>query len=337
MSSHTIDISGSEPVTCRGDQIILDACVDAGLPMPYNCRSGECGECIATLTAGEVEELPGADPAVFTDLDRDAGRILTCMCFPRSDLTLDVTLRDGVAAPKVERVNALVERIDWPAPDIAEVELTTPWPIDYRAGQYFDWVVPGIAPNRSFSAANRPGGDSIVFHVRIYPGGAVSSFVKEHLCVSGVIELQGPYGHFGLSANDFRPAILVAGGTGMAPIRALLEDAFHRGDGRAMRYFYGARTQNDLYGVAELAGWSDSHDNFSFTPALSHEPADSGWDGARGLVTEVLQAEMGDAFGAEAYLSGPPPMIDAAIPVLLAAGVDAHDIHYDKFTPARIL
>ena len=334
MAEHQISVTGSEQVTCRDDQTILDACIAAGLPMPYNCRSGECGECIATVRAGEVEELPGADPAVFTDLDRAEGRILACMCFPRTDVEIAVTLRDGVAAPKIERVNAAVERIHWHAPNIAEIEVATPWPIDFRAGQYFNWKIPGIEPDRSFSAANRPGTETIVFHVRIYPGGAVSGFVKDRLGAGDVIALEGPYGHFRLSENDFRPAILVAGGTGMAPIRAVLDDAFARGDGRPMKFFYGARAQADLYCLGDMAKWMGARDGFSFTPVLSDEPADSDWDGARGLVTEVLEIQMGDAFGAEAYLCGPPPMIDAAIPVLLAAGIDEHDICYDKFTPA---
>ncbi len=336
MTIHQIRIAGSDAlIDCAADRNILDACIGAGLPMPYNCRSGECGECIATVKAGQVEELPGADPAVFTDLDRAEGRILTCMCFPRSNLEIAVALRDGVAAPKIERVNAAVERIHWHGPDIAEIEVSTPWPLDYRAGQYFDWKIPGIEPDRSFSAANRPGSETIVFHVRIYPGGAASTYVKDRLSSGGVIEIEGPYGHFGLTENDWRPAFLIAGGTGMAPIRALLDDAFARGDSRQLRYFYGARSQSDLYCLEDMAGWASAHGNFSFTPALSDEPERSSWGGARGLITEVLEAEMGDAFGAEAYLCGPPPMIDAAIPILLAAGLDEHDIYYDKFTPAR--
>lgn len=332
--SHTVKFAGSEmEVACAADQTILDACIAAGLPMPYNCRSGECGECIAQVREGETEEMPGADPAVFTDLDRADGRILTCMCFPRSDVALDIALRDGVAAPKIERVYAMVERIDWRGPNIAEIEVATPWALDFRAGQYFDWLIPGIAPDRSFSAANRPGSETIVFHVRLYPGGAVSSFVKERLGLGDVIEIEGPYGHFGLSENDWRPAIFVAGGTGMAPIRSVLDHAVAHGDRRPMRYFYGARTQTDLYCLDDMAGWAG--DTFSFIPALSDEPAGSGWSGARGLVTEVLEREIGDAFGAEAYLCGPPAMIDAAIPILRAAGLDAHDIFYDKFTPAR--
>jgi CDP-4-dehydro-6-deoxyglucose reductase, E3 len=336
MSDFAIEILGAEaPVSAAGGETILDACLKAGLAMPYNCRSGECGECIAALEAGEVEEMPGADPAVFTDGDRRRGRILTCMCFPRSDLRLALALRDGVAAPRVQRVHAMVEAVDWHGPNIAEVALTTPGALDYRAGQYFEWVLPGVTPDRSFSAANRPGGDVIRFHVRIYPGGAAGRFIKEEMVVGGIVELVGPYGHFGLTENDHRPAICVAGGTGMAPIRAVLDDAFARGDRRPIRYIYGARSQADLYVLEDMADWAAANPQFSFTPVLSEEPEGSGWAGARGLVTQTLAAEIGDAFGAEAFLCGPPAMIDAAIEILLAAGLDDADIHYDKFTQAR--
>lgn len=338
--SHQIRLSGTDgAVGCAADRTILDACLEAGLQMPYNCRSGECAECVATVVRGEVEELPGADPAVFTDRDREAGRILTCMCFPRSDLELETVLRDGIAAPKIERVHCMVERLEWHGPNIAGIELQAPWPIAYRPGQYFDWQIDGIEPDRSFSVANAPGpsgaGENLGFHVRYYPGGKVSEHVKAHLGVGHSIEIEGPYGHFGLTDNDWRPALMIAGGTGMAPMRAVLEAAIASSDPRPMRYFYGTRTQEDLYCQADMAAWSGRKDNFAFIPALSHEPAESGWAGARGLVTDVLAEQIGDAFGAEAYLCGPPPMIDAAIRVLLDAGLAEEDIRYDKFTPAR--
>lgn len=336
MSDFAIELAGAETrVAADAGETLLDACLRAGLAMPYNCRSGECGECIAVLEEGEVEEMPGADPAVFTDVDRRHGRILTCMCFPRSDLRLALALRDGIAAPRIRRVHAMVEAVDWHGPNIAEVAITTPGALDYRAGQYFEWVLPGIAPDRNFSVANRPGGDVIRFHVRIYPDGAVGRFIREHMVVGGVIELVGPYGHFGFSENDHRPAICVAGGTGMAPIRAVLDEAFARGDRRPIRYFYGTRSQADLYALDDMAAWQAAHPQFSFTPVLSDEPAGSDWQGARGLVTEILAAALGDAFGAEAYLCGPPAMIDAAIEILLAGGLDETDIYYDKFTPTR--
>lgn len=333
MAEFSITITGhGETLMGAADCSILDTCLSAGLPMPYKCRSGECGECVAALSDGEVFEIPGADPAVFTGADRAAGKILTCICFPRSDLAIDVALRDGIASPLIETVAARVERIERRCADIVEVTLRADAPIDYRAGQYFEWGLPGIAPNRAFSAANRPGSESISFHIRLYPGGKVGEYVGRRLQTGEPVELTGPYGHFGFSANQHRPAICIAGGTGMAPIRAVLDDAFHRRDARSIRYFYGARTQAGLYCMEEMQAWAAEHANFSFTPVLSDEPGGSDWPGERGLVSDAAARLAGDLFGAEAYLCGPPPMIDAAIEVLTALGLTPEDIHTDRFT-----
>src|SRR5262245_8896153 len=160
-------------IACRSNQTLLDACIQAGVPARYNCRSGECGECIATLCAGEVSELPGADPAVFDDAKRAAGQILPCLCFPRSSVRVDVPLNSGGPAIRPQTVDVTVRAIARVTPTIYQVALATPGPVEYRAGQCFEWVLPGIAPHRTYSAANRPGGDHIDFHVRVYPGGKV--------------------------------------------------------------------------------------------------------------------------------------------------------------------
>jgi len=336
MPKFAVAISGLDrPIACPDDKSVLDACIEAGVAMPYNCRSGECGECIATLTDGSIEEMPGADPAVFTDAERRQGRILTCMCFPRSDISLEIALRDGIQAPAIQHVNAVVEDILWHGPHIAEVAVATPGALDYRPGQYFEWVLPGIEPNRCFSVANRPGEDVVRFHVRIYPQGKVGEFVRESMHQGAVLGLIGPYGHFGFTDNDHRPAICVAGGTGMAPIQAALDATFAKGNKRPIHYFYGARTRADLYCMEKMATWAAAHSSFTFTPVLSEEPAGSDWTGERGLVTETLQTAMPDAFGAEAYLCGPPAMIDAALEILFAAGLAEEDAYFDKFTPTK--
>jgi len=335
MGVFTVRIDAEHAVSCPEGQSILDACLEAGVPMPYSCRSGECGECMAVLIDGRVDESPGADPAIFNDTDRAKGRILTCMCSPASDLSLDVVLRDGSAAPRIERVNALVDSVERVCGSVVQVVLETPWPLAYRAGQYFEWVLPGISPNRNFSAANAPGGEKIVFDIRLYEGGRVSDHVRETLRAGEATELVGPFGRFGLSANDHRPAICVAGGTGLAPIKAMVEDAVARGDPRPVRLFYGARSRDDLYDLDRLDALAAAHPSFSYVVALSDEPAGSDWSGFRGLVTEAMAEDgLSDAFGAEAYLCGPPPMIDAATTLLVEAGIDRDDIVFDRFLPA---
>lgn len=324
-----------EPVPAMRGQSILDACLAADVPMPYNCRSGECAECRAELVEGKVEESPGADPAVFNDADRAKGRILTCLCTPAEDVTIKLDLRDGIAAPKIERFYAHVERVQPVSSSVVQVEVETAKPIDYRPGQYFEWVLPDITPNRSFSAASIPGGERLVFDVRLYPGGKVGDYVQNSLVPGDNFEVIGPYGRFEFTENHHRTAICVAGGTGLAPIKAMIEQALAVGTGRRIWLFYGVQTAGDLYDIEKLERWVDQYDGFSFHAVLSDEPLDSGWDGARGLVTEHIEEMALDGFGLEAYLCGPPPMIDAAMPILEATGLEADDIYADRFSPAR--
>lgn len=333
--TYAITVAGVDrPIRCRSDQTILDAALTSDLPLPYQCRSGECGNCVATMTAGTVTELPGADPAIFGDRDRDLGRILTCNSLPNEDLTIEIPLRDGDGAAPVETINCMVEAVTWPTPTIADVEIATPWPIRYAAGQYFELVLPGISPNRNFSAANASGSDRMHLNIRYYEGGQVSEYVRQQLYPGEILQIIGPYGRFGWTDEADRPAICVAGGTGLAPIRAMLEEDADRGARRDIRFFYGARGGDDLYALPFFADLADANDAFAFIPVLE-DPAGAPVMAQAGRVTDALTLMAGDCSGAEAYLCGPPGMIDAAIEVLANAGVAQKDIHYDKFTPAK--
>ena len=336
MAAFTVALQDGTAVACAAGQSVLEACLAAGLPMPYNCRSGECAECRAVLLSGSVDESPGADPAVFTDADRRKGRILTCLCAPTSDIALEIVLRDGTSAPRIEHLSAMVGRIERVSASVIQVALDCPREIAYRAGQYFEWIVPGIAPNRYFSAATRPGRTELVFDVRLYPGGAVGDHVRSALRAGHTLEIAGPYGHFGFTANDHRPAICVAGGTGLAPIKAMIEDELAKKSGRRIRLLYGARSRDDLYDIGLLDAWAARSGDFSYAIALSAEPEGSDWTGPRGTVTELLADTVYDGFGAEAFLCGPPPMIDAAMPVLEDIGLEPDDIHADRFSPAKV-
>jgi len=330
-----ITVQGVEhPVLCRTDQTILDAALTSDLPLPYQCRSGECGNCIATMTSGSVTELPGADPAVFDERDRSLGRILTCNSLPNEDLTIEIPLRDGDGAAPVETINCMIEAVSWPTPTIAEVEIATPWPVRYAAGQYFELVLPGITPNRNFSAANAWGSDRLRFHIRHYDGGKAGNYVKNTLYPGEIVQIIGPYGRFGWSDGDVRPAICIAGGTGLAPIRAMLQEHRARKDGRSVRFFYGARSGHDLYDLPFFAELAEEDDDFAFIPVLE-DPSGSPVMAQAGRVTDAVTLMAGDCTGMEAYLSGPPPMIDAALDILVQKGLSPADIYFDKFTPAK--
>lgn len=338
MTTHAIIVvEAGCTIAGRPDQSILDACLDAGIAMGYNCRSGECGECLSERISGEIHELPGADPAIFNDEQRARGLMLTCMCYPRSDLVISSTLHSEARAAirefdtvvtEVKRHGAAIVEVMVETDAMAEVAL------NFAAGQYFEWVIPGIAPNRSYSAANRPGSNRLEFHVRLYHQGQVSQRLgRAEIARGDILTLKGPYGTFGLTPHHERPAILVAGGTGFAPMCAVLDEAAEKCLPRSFRFFYGTRCADDLYRLDKVEDWHRRGVKVEFIPVLSDEPADSGWKGERGLVTETIKRRFHDGFGAEAYLCGPPPMIDAAIALLEGVGIDRCDMHFDKFTP----
>lgn len=318
-------------------QTLLDACLSGRVPLPYNCRSGECGECAVRMVQGQVHEMPGADPALFTQAMRDAGLVLTCMTFPRSDIVLDAP--DGMAQqPEIHAFDAVVQQVTWFGDRTAQVTVRRPEAVQFLGGQYFEWLVPGIDQPRLYSAANAPQGPSIEFLVRIHPGGGVSDKLRRGEIDAGdVLPMRGPFGTYAFEADAPGPAVFVAGGTGLAPVRAMVLDALTRhGCSRRITVYFGARDQSELAAGRELEQAAQRHRHLSYVPVLSHEPADSGWSGRRGLVTDVLARSLGDQFGAQAYLCGPAPMVETALPLLEACGLARSDIQCDKFVPAVV-
>ncbi len=332
---YSLTLAGTDTtVQGRAEQSVLDACLGSGIAMPYNCRSGECGECVARLVNGQVHELPGADPATYTDAMRADGQILTCMCYPRSDLAISVPLRDH-AAPRIREFDAVIEHVTWHGARTAHVAMRCPEAIEFSAGQYFEWWVPGATTPRSYSASNAPGSDALEFLVRIYPGGQVSArLTRRELAAGDILTLRGPFGTYEFAADHGLPAIFVAGGTGIAPVKAIVAAALAADSARPLHVFYGARDSAEVACADEFAILARRHKQLRFVPVLSDEPADTGWTGARGTVVDALTAGIVDAFGAEAYLCGPPAMIDKAIAVLEQRGVMRSDIYCDKFVPA---
>ncbi|CAM5547767.1 2Fe-2S iron-sulfur cluster-binding protein [Eoetvoesiella caeni] len=332
MACYQIKVSGTDAsVTATEAVSVLDACLEGGVALEYNCRSGECGECIATLVSGSVKELPGADPAVFNDGHRAEGKILACMCYPQSDLVLSTRLAAKPQAA-IGRHHVHVTQVIPHGPSIYEVRMQSELPIAYEAGQYFKWVVPGVSTNRSYSVANRPGGCGLIFHVKAYEDGEVSQYLKrDKLRAGDMFELVGPFGTFGLGTQPEARAVMVAGGTGLAPLCALLEEEFASGRTRQIQLFFGARSSCELYWLDRLQQWADEHSRFEYFPIIADPDGSPGWSGEHGLVTELIERKLTDAMCYEAYLCGPPAMIDAAVEILISKGIDESDLHADRF------
>lgn len=318
---------------------LLQAALDAGIPFPHSCRAGACGTCKCRLVEGKVRELTDKTYLLSAE-ELHANYILACQAIPKSDVrvivdNIDLSASAKAAVHPLIRTSVRIAAIRRLTHDILELTIELDEPLRYTAGQYADLSVPGeIDEPRSFSFATPPepaGVRRIVFHVRLLPGGQLSGWLAHADRLGTSVQLEGPYGDFWLRKSD-APILCLAGGTGMAPIKALLEQALRDGVCRDVVYLFGARTQRDLYSVEEMNALARAWPTgFRFVPVLSEEPANSGWSGRRGMVTEHLNDVAFNVPTRHAYMCGPPPMLDAALGILARLGVPQQRIHFDKF------
>jgi propane monooxygenase reductase subunit len=214
------------------------------------------------------------------------------------------------------------------------VKLIEPTSIKFFPGQYVDFAVPDTDETRSFSMANISSLDSgrLEFVIKVYPDGLFSDFLDTKVEVGDRLDITGPFGVFTLRDAPGSDLVFVGGGAGMAPILALLRSMADRGIERKATYYYGARRRRDLCFEDELRQLEQRMVNFRFVPALSEPDEADEWDGEVGLITDVLRRREGRLDRADAYVCGPPPMVEAALELLPALGVVDRRVFYDKFT-----
>ena len=328
---------------------LLKAALAAGLDWPHDCRVGSCGSCRCYLKEGKIKEL--SDFSYVLDGDQlDNGMILACQSLLKSDAVIEVELGPGedhvmgISTIEGELVKtqmlthdimALTIKLDAPFPHLAEPDAAQE---AYRAGQYADILFPGIENPRSYSFAKAPENEDsleLTFFVRKVPDGELTTWLFAEDRVGSRVTVNGPYGSFWLREGE-GPIICIAGGSGMSSIMALLEHARNTDVKRETVYLFGAREQKDLYCLEEIEALRAARGDGSlrFLPILSEEPEDSDWTGLRGLVTEHIATQSLGWADTQAYLCGPPPMIDAAIEVLKKLDVSEENIHFDKFLDA---
>ena len=328
---------GPQVVQARAGETLLEAGLRAGLALPYDCRAGGCGICVCSVLNGRVDH--GAyQPAALTDAMRTRGQTLMCCATALEDVELEVdvpSLGAVGAAATPGQLSAVVERIERLAPDVIRLWLALPpgERLDFRAGQYLNIVLED-GSRRAYSFAGAPGADErIELHVRRVPGGRFTTRVFEQLREGDRLDFEGPLGRFTLQEGT-RPILFVAGATGFAPIKSIVEDAFRRGVQRPMWLYWGVRTRADLY-MAELAErWAREHAHFRFVPVLSALAPDDPWPGRRGLVHEAMLADFPSLQGYELYACGSVQMIETAVPSFVARGLDENFCHSDVFVPA---
>lgn len=327
----TLNTSGSAFDAATGETI-LNAALRQGVPLPYGCRNGQCGACKAQILAGEVDYPDGAQTAALTEAERQQGWCLCCQAHARTDLTLHVREAAAAAVPEARTLPARVARLERLSHDVMGIWLQLPSSerLVFRAGQYIE-ILMRDGRQRAYSLANAPHDDEFLqLHVRHYPGGVFAEYAFHALRARELLRIRGPYGSFFLREDSARPALFVAGGTGFAPIKAVLEHAFAKGVPQSLEFYWGVRAARDLYSPLPRH-WAAEHANFSWVPVLSEPMPGDDWDGCRGLVHETLAAQQPDLSGYDIYTCGPPVMTRAVAEVAIRHGAPAERIYSDAF------
>jgi propane monooxygenase reductase subunit len=333
-----------EPVGVEMDvfegETVLDAAFRQGISVMHGCKEGQCSSCKSLLIDGDIEMLKYSTFAL-PDYQKDTDHILLCRTLAYSDITVELLnydedlMRRSIA---VQEFDATLISIQALTHDIRVLEIELNKPLRFWAGQYIDLTIPGAGITRSFSMANSPHEKTkLRFIIKRYPQGAFSAQLDGGLQPGQKLVAKGPYGTCFRREERTGPMLLIGGGSGMSPLWSIMHDHIESGEQRPVRFFYGARAKRDLFYLDEFAALAANLPDFRFIPALSHAEPDDQWTGETGFVHEVVQRTLREENlegEMDAYSCGPPPMIDAVLPVLQMAGVEPERIYFDKFTPA---
>ncbi|MGQ0841614.1 NADH:ubiquinone reductase (Na(+)-transporting) subunit F [Actinokineospora sp.] len=321
------------------DQTVLRAAAEQGIMLMHGCKEGQCAACKSFLLEGEDVEHDRYSTFALPDYEKDEGYTLLCRAHVYEDVVIELLnydeemIRSGLP---IQQAVAEVVANDSVTHDMRHlvIKLLEPREIKFFPGQYLDFAVPGTEATRSFSMANTSCKDDgkLEFVIKVYPDGLFSQFLAAELKVGDRLDVTGPFGVFTLREGHDADLVFVGGGAGLAPILSLLRTISERGITRNATFFYGARRRRDLCFEAELKELEASIPGFRYIPALSEPTAECEWDGEVGLITDVVKRVKADLTGCDAYVCGPPPMVEAAMAMLTGAGVAETRIYYDKFT-----
>lgn len=330
--SHRIQIAETQQVFFveRGETL-LQAAGRASIALPHDCQLGGCGTCRIRLLDGQVRY--DEEPFGLAPDEAAAGYALACQAQPLGDLVIS-TAREEDACAEPARHRAVVRGVRPLSADVLHVELELPeaGALDYRPGQYLK-LVAGDGLARSFSMASVPSAGRVDLHVRRIPGGAFTDGVLPRLQAGDGVEVELPLGSFFYRPRDYRPLLMVATGTGLAPIKAILESLMDDPDCPPVSLYWGMRQPDDLYLHADIPAWGERLYDFQYVPVLSR--AGDGWQGRRGYVHDAALADLGDLSEHAVYLCGSPNMIRDARAAFVAHGASPNHLYSDSFTFQR--
>lgn len=328
------------------DENILDAAFRQGIHLMHGCREGQCSACKSYILDGDIQ-MERYSTFACNDSEVEEGYVLLCRGHAFSDCTIELLNFDEeelLNAIPIQQVKAKISGLEPVTRDMVSLKLTPIEPVhfDFKSGQYVDITIPGSQDHRSFSMATTPNGHEgegtgeIEFLIKKYPGGKFSSLLEDGLSVGDELDIVGPYGSSTLKEGHVLPIVCIAGGAGMAPVLSILRHLAQTQDTRPVRFYYGARSVEDLFYLDEIKALGGRLADFTFTACLSESLSSDfeaeGFEVAQGNVTDVVEANEGELRSTEVYMCGPPPMVEAALVLMDSAMVPKDQVFFDKFT-----
>ena len=299
--------------TCEAGESILTAAIRAGVGLPYGCKNGACGSCKGRLLAGSVEHGKHQERALSA-AEEAAGSALFCCAQPQSDITIEAREVLGMGEFPIKKVPARVSTLERVGDDVIILSLQLPATerMQYKAGQYIEFLLKD-GKRRSYSMANAPHTDGLMsLHIRHLPGGLFTDHVFGTMKERDILRFEGPQGSFFLREDSDKPMVLLASGTGFAPIKAIIEHAVHLKLTRPMHLYWGGRRPQDLYLHTLCEEWARTLPNFRYTPVVSDALPEDGWQGRSGFVHRAVMADLPDLSGFQVYACGAPVMVESA-------------------------
>ncbi len=312
MAQVTLRPSGLQFQTEEGEAVLI-AALRQGYVLPYGCKNGACGSCKAKLLEGSVDYGVYQKKAL-TDLEKSQGKVLLCQAKPLGDLVIEARTLGAAKGIQIKTLPCRVQTLERLADDVIVLQLKLPAneKLEFLAGQYLDFLLRD-GSRRSFSMANPPhAGELLELHVRHVAGGQFTDHVFGKMKERDILRFEGPLGTFFLREESGKPIVFVASGTGFAPIKSIIEQAFHAGIERPMTLYWGGRRPKDLYLDALARQWAAGHANFRYVPVISDALPEDGWSGRTGFVHRAVMEDFPDLSACQVYACGVPVMVDAA-------------------------
>ncbi|MEE9343881.1 MAG: CDP-6-deoxy-delta-3,4-glucoseen reductase [Gammaproteobacteria bacterium] len=312
------------------EETLLQAAQRHNIDIPYGCQNGACGSCICDLISGSIA-YPEGPPRALSSKTTFSQPVVICKAVATDNISLHPREILGTQPPKIKTLPCRVYSMQRLSPDVMQIKLTLPQSesFDFRAGQYIEFLLKD-GRKRAFSIANAPHDDRFIeLHIRHVDGGSFTGHVFDEMKDKAMMRIEGPLGTFFLREESDRPLLLVGGGTGFAPLKAIIEHAIHRGIERSIHLFWGANTPQDLYLPELPEHWTKTLPEFQYSPVVTDTGAN--WSGATGLVTHAVTNCYDDLSPFDIYMSGAPAMVEAATPLFAEQGALANHMFSDAF------